>query len=104
MSQPIEQERAKMLQDVCADTTTLEHTKDIVSRNSVVMDRHGNLFLRKEMNGSGATMLYRKHLVLGTGDWPQHSLDEANHIIDSIPDSYRSEEKIKRFITEQCGV
>lgn len=104
MSQSIEQERAKMLQDVCDDTTTLQHTKDIVSRNSVVMDSRGNLFLREAMNGSGTTMLYRKHLVLGTGNWPQHSLEEANHIIDRIPDSYTSEERIERFITEQCDI
>jgi len=102
MSQSIEQERAQMLQDVCGESTTLQHTKDIVSRNSVVMDSRGNLFLREKMNINGTKMLYRKHLVLGTGNWPQHSLEEANRIIDCVPESYTSEEKIERFITNQC--
>jgi hypothetical protein len=91
-----------MLQDVCGDTTTLQHTKDIVSRNSVVMDSRGNLFLREEMNGDGAKMLYRKHLVLGTANWTQHSLEEANRIINNVPQSYTDEEEIKSFITNQC--
>jgi hypothetical protein len=104
MSQSIEQERAKMLQDVCGDTTTLQHTKDIVSRNSVVMDSRGNLFLREAMNGDGTKMLYRKHLVLGTGNWPQHSLEEANRIINNVPQSYTEEEEIERFITNQCDM
>lgn len=102
MSQSLEQERAKMLQDVCGDTTTLQHTKDIVSRNSVVMDSRGNLFLREAINGDGTKMLYRKHLVLGTGDWTQHSLEEANRIINKVPSSYESEEEIESFITNQC--
>lgn len=104
MSESIEQERAKMLQDVCGESTTLQHTKDIVSRNSVVMDNRGNLFLRDEMNVDGTKMLYRKHLVLGTGNWPQHTLEEANSIIKCLPESYTSEEEIEMFITEQCNM
>lgn len=93
-----------MLQDVCGETTQLQHTKDIVSRNSVVMDNRGNLFLREPMDADGAKMLYRKHLVLGTGDWPQHTLERANEIIDAVPNSYTKEKEIKRFITKQCSM
>jgi len=66
------------------------------------MASRGNLFLREAMNGAGTKMLYRKHLVLGPGNWPQHSLEEANRIINNVPQSYTDEEEIERFITNQC--
>jgi len=92
-----------MLQEVCSETSNLEHTKEVVSRSSVVMDEEGNL-LSGIVGPKTKKMLYRKHLVLGTGNWPQHSLERANFIINEIPKTLRSEEEIETFITQNYDI
>ena len=100
MSQSIQAERTETLQEVCEDNTALQHAKEICSRESVVMDERGNIISRSITHGDGLQMLYRKKLVLGTGDWEQHSLSEANQIVHEAPDS-NDPNKIETFINDK---
>lgn len=102
MSQTIRNEQTEVLQDVCSDSSKLEETKAICSRDTVVMDERGNLRPSDEVSEDRQRMLLRKQLVLGTCDeWNQHSLSEANDIIGSIPSHYDRRDEIVRFINKK---
>lgn len=102
MSQALSAERAEVLQDVCNGSTKLEHTREICSRDEVVMDERGNLLPRENVTQNTILMQYRKDLVLGTSDrWDQHPLDEANEILEQVPESYEDPDKIESFINQQ---
>lgn len=81
MSLPETNNAVLTLQEVCS-TESLDNTKDILEQCNVVMEADGTVEFACGHDITKSLKRHRKNLVLGLDGHDQHSLEEANKIIE----------------------